>query len=132
MEAFFYILLLFFGCWSHIAGTCGPADQTVFVMQFMQVSQLRCQCFNFCPHGLAGCFVQVSELLVQLSIELVFCPASKAEQLLVVMQNTDEGKDAAIIGEVTQCNNHFVQLKTAFGGTRMVDWINGEQLPRIC
>jgi hydrogenase expression/formation protein HypE len=63
---------------------------------------------------------------------LVFCPASKAEQLLVVMQNTDEGKDAAIIGEVTQCNNHFVQLKTAFGGTRMVDWINGEQLPRIC
>jgi len=25
-----------------------------------------------------------------------------------------------------------VQMKTKFGGRRMVDWLSGEQLPRIC
>jgi hydrogenase expression/formation protein HypE len=42
------------------------------------------------------------------------------------------GKDAAIIGEVIEDDNNFVQMKTKFGGTRIVDWIAGEQLPRIC
>ena len=27
---------------------------------------------------------------------------------------------------------HFVQMETAFGGNRIVDWLAGEQLPRIC
>jgi hydrogenase expression/formation protein HypE len=26
----------------------------------------------------------------------------------------------------------FVQMTTAFGGGRIVDWLAGEQLPRIC
>ena len=28
--------------------------------------------------------------------------------------------------------HRFVQMETAFGGRRVVDWLTGEQLPRIC
>ncbi|MBQ0807279.1 MAG: hydrogenase expression/formation protein HypE [Porticoccus sp.] len=63
---------------------------------------------------------------------VAFCPSEYAEQLLAVMQTHPQGKEAAIIGEVFNDENNFVQLSTSFGGTRMVDWINGEQLPRIC
>jgi hydrogenase expression/formation protein HypE len=28
--------------------------------------------------------------------------------------------------------HHFVQMTTGFGGKRIVDWLAGEQLPRIC
>ncbi len=42
------------------------------------------------------------------------------------------GRDAAIIGEVRQDANRFVEMETAFGGRRVVDWLTGEQLPRIC
>lgn len=63
---------------------------------------------------------------------IAFCPADKAEQLLAVMRAHPQGKDAAIIGQVFADPNHFVQLQSSFGGMRMVDWIGGEQLPRIC
>ncbi|MGO8739789.1 MAG: hydrogenase expression/formation protein HypE, partial [Rhodoblastus sp.] len=42
------------------------------------------------------------------------------------------GRDAAIIGHVVEDVNHFVQMATSFGGDRIVDWLSGEQLPRIC
>ena len=42
------------------------------------------------------------------------------------------GRDAAIIGEVIEDPHHFVQMDTRFGGRRNVDWLTGEQLPRIC
>jgi hydrogenase expression/formation protein HypE len=29
-------------------------------------------------------------------------------------------------------SHRFVQMATAFGGRRVVDWLTGEQLPRIC
>ena len=63
---------------------------------------------------------------------IAFCPADKAAKLLATMQQHPQGTDAAIIGEVFADANNFVQLETSFGGMRMVDWINGEQLPRIC
>lgn len=63
---------------------------------------------------------------------IAFCPADKADALVKVMKQHPQGKDAAIIGETFIDENSFVQLKTSFGGMRMVDWINGEQLPRIC
>lgn len=63
---------------------------------------------------------------------IAFCPAEKAYALLATMQAHPQGQDAAIVGEVFEDDNNFVQLKTSFGGMRMVDWINGEQLPRIC
>ena len=48
------------------------------------------------------------------------------------MHNHPLGKDAAIIGEVTEDEHGFVQMETGFGGSRIVDWLAGEQLPRIC
>jgi hydrogenase expression/formation protein HypE len=42
------------------------------------------------------------------------------------------GTGAAIIGEVTADPHCFVQMDTSFGGRRVVDWLTGEQLPRIC
>ena len=42
------------------------------------------------------------------------------------------GREAMMIGEVTADDQCFVQIMTAFGGGRIVDWLAGEQLPRIC
>jgi hydrogenase expression/formation protein HypE len=28
--------------------------------------------------------------------------------------------------------HYFVEMETVFGGRRLVDWLSGEQLPRIC
>ncbi|MCW8883923.1 MAG: hydrogenase expression/formation protein HypE [Motiliproteus sp.] len=82
----------------------------------------------------AACeFLGLDPLYVANEGKLVaFCPADKAEQLLAVMKTHPKGQDAAIIGEVVEDDLGFVQMETAFGGNRMVDWINGEQLPRIC
>lgn len=63
---------------------------------------------------------------------IAICPAGSAETLLAVMKQHPQGKDAAIIGEVVADANGFVQMETEFGGCRIVDWLTGEQLPRIC
>ncbi|SCZ61045.1 hydrogenase expression/formation protein HypE [Thiohalomonas denitrificans] len=63
---------------------------------------------------------------------VAICAAEDAEPLLEAMREHPLGREAAIIGEVQEDPNHFVQMQTAFGGMRMVDWISGEQLPRIC
>ncbi len=55
-----------------------------------------------------------------------------AEVLLAAMRSHPLGKDAAIIGVVIEDDQHFVQMTTSFGGGRIVDWLAGEQLPRIC
>ncbi|GFO77394.1 hydrogenase expression/formation protein HypE [Bathymodiolus platifrons methanotrophic gill symbiont] len=60
------------------------------------------------------------------------CPAEHAEVLIEAMQQNPLGKEAAIIGRVINDENNFVQMNTAFGGQRIVDWLAGEQLPRIC
>jgi len=59
-------------------------------------------------------------------------PAESADQLLAVMRAHPLGRDAAIIGKVIEDDHCFVQMRTTMGGMRMVDWISGEQLPRIC
>lgn len=60
------------------------------------------------------------------------CDAGDAEALLAVMKAHALGRDAALIGTVTEDAANLVQMKTGFGGTRVVDWLSGEQLPRIC
>ncbi|TPQ28217.1 hydrogenase expression/formation protein HypE [Methylomonas koyamae] len=60
------------------------------------------------------------------------CDADAAETLLATMRRHPLGRDAAIIGEVVADPHRFVQMTTAFGGRRIVDWPVGEQLPRIC
>ena len=63
---------------------------------------------------------------------VAICPPGKADLLLSVMQAHDLGADAAVIGEVVEDDMGFVTMETGFGGTRIVDWLAGEQLPRIC
>ncbi len=63
---------------------------------------------------------------------VAICPADKADALLNVMQAHDLGHETAIIGEVIEDDMGFVTMDTGFGGTRIVDWLAGEQLPRIC
>jgi hydrogenase expression/formation protein HypE len=60
------------------------------------------------------------------------CGPRDAQRLVAAMRAHPLGRDAAEIGEVAADPRHFVQMQTAFGGTRLVDWLAGEQLPRIC
>ena len=55
-----------------------------------------------------------------------------AQILLATMREHPLGAEAAIIGEIVADQNRFVQMTTSFGGGRIVDWLSGEQLPRIC
>ncbi len=58
--------------------------------------------------------------------------AEDAETLLSTMRSHPLGADAAIIGAAVEDERCFVQMKSSFGGSRIVDWLSGEQLPRIC
>jgi hydrogenase expression/formation protein HypE len=55
-----------------------------------------------------------------------------AEALVVRMRTNPHGREARIIGEAKAEPPGIVVLRTAFGGTRIVDLLVGEQLPRIC
>ncbi len=58
--------------------------------------------------------------------------ADAADSVLAAMRAHPLGRDAALIGEVVEDDHRFVQMTTSFGGGRIVDWLSGEQLPRIC
>lgn len=60
------------------------------------------------------------------------CDAGDADRLLAVMREHPLGHDAMCIGTVLEDVHHFVVMHTTMGGKRMIDWMNGEQLPRIC
>jgi len=60
------------------------------------------------------------------------CAAEDAAPLLETMRTHSLGKNAALIGEVIEDRSGLVQMETGFGGSRVVDWLVGEQLPRIC
>ena len=82
----------------------------------------------------AACeFLGLDPLYVANEGKLVaICAENDAEKLLAAMQIHPLGVDAAIIGRVHEDAHHFVQMTTGFGGKRIVDWLSGEQLPRIC
>ncbi len=63
---------------------------------------------------------------------LCICDAADAAMLLQVMRAHPLGRDAARIGEVVEDAECMVVMQTGFGGSRVVDWLSGEQLPRIC
>jgi hydrogenase expression/formation protein HypE len=58
--------------------------------------------------------------------------ADIAESLVTRMRENVYGRDACIIGEVKVEPQGIVAMRTGFGGTRIVDMLVGEQLPRIC
>jgi hydrogenase expression/formation protein HypE len=55
-----------------------------------------------------------------------------ADAALAALRAHPLGARAACIGEITADPNRFVQMQTRFGGRRVVDWLTGEPLPRIC
>ncbi len=86
------------------------------------------------PQVSAACeFLGLDPLYVANEGKLVaICAPGDAPRLLAAMRAHPQGSDAAIIGEVNADPHHFVQMDTSFGGRRVVDWLTGEQLPRIC
>jgi hydrogenase expression/formation protein HypE len=55
-----------------------------------------------------------------------------ADAVLRAMRAHPHGAGAARIGEVVADERRFVRMRTRFGGQRVVDWLSGEPLPRIC
>ena len=55
-----------------------------------------------------------------------------AEKVFAEIQKDENGKNSAIIGEITEENKGMLIMKTSIGGKRIVDMLAGEQLPRIC
>jgi len=63
---------------------------------------------------------------------LAVVPANQADHALAALQQHPLGRDAAAIGEIRDEPEGIVVLRTAFGGTRIVDMLVGDPLPRIC
>lgn len=58
--------------------------------------------------------------------------AEQAETVLAAMRAHRSGLQARVIGEVVAAPPRMVLMKTEIGGTRVLDTLFGEQLPRIC
>ncbi len=63
---------------------------------------------------------------------IAFVAAEGADAVLSAMKRDKLGKDACIIGEVTDEHPKKIYMTTRIGGSRIVDMLAGDQLPRIC
>ena len=63
---------------------------------------------------------------------LAIVHAEDADKILAAMHSHPLGKNSVIIGDVTTEHPKMVLMKSRIGGTRVVDMLSGEQLPRIC
>jgi hydrogenase expression/formation protein HypE len=63
---------------------------------------------------------------------LAFVAPDAAERALETLRGTPGGEDAALIGEVADEPAGMVLVRTGFGGTRIMDMLIGDPLPRIC
>jgi hydrogenase expression/formation protein HypE len=61
---------------------------------------------------------------------LAVVPKSKAKQALAAMKRSKYGKNAVLLGEITE--GEKVIMTTRLGGSRRIDLLYGEGLPRIC
>jgi hydrogenase expression/formation protein HypE len=82
----------------------------------------------------AACeFLGLDPLYVANEGKLVAIVAPRdAGRALAALRAHPLGAQAACIGTVLADENRFVQMTTRFGGRRIVDWLSGDQLPRIC
>jgi len=60
------------------------------------------------------------------------CAAADAAALVKAMRLHPLGRDTKVIGEACADDHSFVRMTTSFGGERLLDWLHGEMLPRIC
>lgn len=63
---------------------------------------------------------------------VIVVEASEAENLIKRLKQHPLGLHSAIIGEIVDSHQGRTWLHTSIGGTRIVDMLAGEQLPRIC
>lgn len=63
---------------------------------------------------------------------LAFVAPESADKALAALRATPGGEDAALIGRVKPEPQGMVLVNTAFGGTRIMDMLIGDPLPRIC
>jgi hydrogenase expression/formation protein HypE len=63
---------------------------------------------------------------------IAFSSKKDAERTLEAMRAHESGRESAIIGEVVSDHPGLVVMRTRIGGSRVVDMLSGEQLPRIC
>ena len=85
---------------------------------------------------------QVKAACAMLGLEPLYCAnegkllavveASDADRVLAAMRETEEGRDAALIGHVSAEVPGRLVMQTAFGGKRILQKLTGAQLPRIC
>jgi hydrogenase expression/formation protein HypE len=59
-------------------------------------------------------------------------PADEADAAVAAMRAHPQGADAAVVGEILPEPHGIVALRTSFGGSRIVDMLVGDPLPRIC
>ena len=55
-----------------------------------------------------------------------------AEEMVGMLRQSDTGRHASIIGEITEDHPGKVILNSRIGGKRVVNFLPGDQLPRIC
>ena len=58
--------------------------------------------------------------------------AKAAEAALGALQGHPLGAEAALVGKVVRDHPRMVVMRTGLGGSRVVDLLPGDQLPRIC
>ncbi|MDO4989606.1 MAG: hydrogenase expression/formation protein HypE [Eubacteriales bacterium] len=85
---------------------------------------------------------QVRSACAMLGLEPLYCAnegkvlavvaAEDVQTVLDAMRGTDEGRDAAVIGTVSDAYPGRLVMETAFGGKRVLQKLTGAQLPRIC
>lgn len=63
---------------------------------------------------------------------LAVVPAEQADTAVAAMARIDVARDTRVIGSITDEHPGLVVVETAFGGTRIVDMLVGDPLPRIC
>jgi hydrogenase expression/formation protein HypE len=63
---------------------------------------------------------------------LAFVLPDDCERVLAAMRKHVLGRESVVIGEVVNQHHGTVVMKSKIGGTRVVDMLTGEQLPRIC
>lgn len=62
----------------------------------------------------------------------LFCAGEEAETVLAAMRGHELGREAALIGAVSEDRRGRLVMETLFGGSREIDLPNGEIVPRIC
>ena len=61
-----------------------------------------------------------------------FVSAERADAALQTLREHPRGREGTIIGEVVAEHAGIVRMNSPYGGSRVVDMVSGEQLPRIC